>query len=614
MRKFTKSLLTLALLVLAMGEAKAGVETVIKSIDYTTNPVTTTSNVGNPWTAEGYPYYSDNSWWSATATAPTLNNKSLQIVNDADNSYQLFIIDWATVKKGYAYKAKITYKSTAAGNVNLTFGTWGSSLNKEVAIVETNSWTNLLIDLGTANFVADASAHLIWKFAFAGTINIKEVEIIEVAPDVVTMTEVEKFEAPIGTTDVKNLTGTNSSWANSVVYPKEFAVQGAAFGNGDGSNESNHVNIEGYDYICFYVTTAAENTAGLRVWIWDGEAGGAGSVKTLYAYPIADYATANYATATKLNAGVGTYVTKVTGYKYLKGVKAANDWGSPASVVSMAYMCTGDPVAYTSTGATTISGTEYLADPAITCIDVTGLITKGQTLNAANPNALFIAKDGVLTNTKNVIVDGVCANLELVDGKPFKAPSDFTATAAKFTKTVSAAGYATMVIPFAANLATGVKAYNLTGVSGSTITTTDAASIAANKPVLLEAAAGDYEFTATSAAIAATEETSSNGLLNGTYVGTKAAAGASNYVLQNGAAGLGFFLVTGTDATVKPFRASLNTGTSAPEFLAFDGNTTGIESVKGTEAKGEFFNLAGQRVAQPTKGLYIVNGKKVVLK
>ena len=26
------------------------------------------------------------------------------------------------------------------------------------------------------------------------------------------------------------------------------------------------------------------------------------------------------------------------------------------------------------------------------------------------------------------------------------------------------------------------------------------------------------------------------------------------------------------------------------------------------------YNLAGQRVAQPTKGLYIVNGKKVIIK
>jgi len=45
-------------------------------------------------------------------------------------------------------------------------------------------------------------------------------------------------------------------------------------------------------------------------------------------------------------------------------------------------------------------------------------------------------------------------------------------------------------------------------------------------------------------------------------------------------------------------------------------SATAIEQVaaKKMAANGEFFNLAGQRVAQPTKGLYIINGKKVVVK
>ena len=44
--------------------------------------------------------------------------------------------------------------------------------------------------------------------------------------------------------------------------------------------------------------------------------------------------------------------------------------------------------------------------------------------------------------------------------------------------------------------------------------------------------------------------------------------------------------------------------------------TTGIDMVKGEgfKANGELYNLNGQRVAQPTKGLYIVNGRKVVIK
>ncbi|MBQ7513191.1 MAG: hypothetical protein IJS95_02235, partial [Prevotella sp.] len=56
----------------------------------------------------------------------------------------------------------------------------------------------------------------------------------------------------------------------------------------------------------------------------------------------------------------------------------------------------------------------------------------------------------------------------------------------------------------------------------------------------------------------------------------------------------------------------------APEFLTIDfgGEVTGINEV--IEVKGvndnSWYDLQGRRVAQPKKGLYIVNGKKVVLK
>jgi len=47
----------------------------------------------------------------------------------------------------------------------------------------------------------------------------------------------------------------------------------------------------------------------------------------------------------------------------------------------------------------------------------------------------------------------------------------------------------------------------------------------------------------------------------------------------------------------------------------FDNEATGIKSVVGPEAKAEgVYNLSGQRVSQPTKGIYIVNGKKTIMK
>ena len=58
------------------------------------------------------------------------------------------------------------------------------------------------------------------------------------------------------------------------------------------------------------------------------------------------------------------------------------------------------------------------------------------------------------------------------------------------------------------------------------------------------------------------------------------------------------------------------TGAGAPSLLWFDNGSTGIDEVRGQteEVRGEYYNLSGQRVANPTKGLYIVNGKKVVIK
>lgn len=58
------------------------------------------------------------------------------------------------------------------------------------------------------------------------------------------------------------------------------------------------------------------------------------------------------------------------------------------------------------------------------------------------------------------------------------------------------------------------------------------------------------------------------------------------------------------------------TTNSVREGLWIDDDATGVRQIENAELRmqNSFFNLAGQRVTQPTKGLYIVNGKKVVIK
>ena len=50
------------------------------------------------------------------------------------------------------------------------------------------------------------------------------------------------------------------------------------------------------------------------------------------------------------------------------------------------------------------------------------------------------------------------------------------------------------------------------------------------------------------------------------------------------------------------------------KIVSVNGKTAGIEIVSNAKAAQTYYNLAGQRVAAPTKGLYIVDGKKVVMK
>ena len=46
-----------------------------------------------------------------------------------------------------------------------------------------------------------------------------------------------------------------------------------------------------------------------------------------------------------------------------------------------------------------------------------------------------------------------------------------------------------------------------------------------------------------------------------------------------------------------------------------DAETTGIQAVeKKLSDNALYFDLMGRRIAQPTKGLYIVNGKKIIVK
>ena len=178
---------------------------------------------------------------------------------------------------------------------------------------------------------------------------------------------------------------------------------------------------------------------------------------------------------------------------------------------------------------------------------------------------------------------------------------------------VSNAGYATLFYDKNLVVPTGVTAYKAS-VNGLNIALTDiGALIPAGTGVILEAAQATYNFIATNTDASAVDV--SGNILTGTISATtKAALGGTVYTLgQNGEGVVGLRNYTGTD--IRAYSAYATSISSARDFYAFDEDVTAISKVETKKVENNvFFNLAGQQVAQPTKGLYIVNGKKVIIK
>lgn len=87
------------------------------------------------------------------------------------------------------------------------------------------------------------------------------------------------------------------------------------------------------------------------------------------------------------------------------------------------------------------------------------------------------------------------------------------------------------------------------------------------------------------------------------------------YVLNKGSKGVGFYKLSGS-GTIDANKAYLTYSASARDFFGFD-ETTGISEkviVNSEKFDGEWYDLGGRRIAQPTKGIYIINGKKIVIK
>ena len=170
---------------------------------------------------------------------------------------------------------------------------------------------------------------------------------------------------------------------------------------------------------------------------------------------------------------------------------------------------------------------------------------------------------------------------------------------------VSAASYATLNVPFAVEVPEEVAAY--TGTINGDYLTLNAVegTIPANTPVVLNANVGTYTFSITE------NQTAIEGNdLQGTLTAATVANALTLQVIDDQ---IGFYTFTGT--TIPANKAYLVLGSEVKGLSLSFGETDGVTSIATELPEGEnIYNLAGQRVSKATKGIYIINGRKVVVK
>lgn len=166
---------------------------------------------------------------------------------------------------------------------------------------------------------------------------------------------------------------------------------------------------------------------------------------------------------------------------------------------------------------------------------------------------------------------------------------------------IGEAGLATTCLPFAVVVPEGVTAYTgtLNGNGDHLVLNKVESNIPAETPVVLEAAAGTYSFE-----IADDLEAIENNDLKGTLLATPV---ANALTLQTIDDALGFYTFNGNAV---PANKAYLEGTSNVK-ISFGDVATGIKNVQ-LAGENTIYNLAGQRVNNAQKGIYIVNGQKLV--
>lgn len=235
---------------------------------------------------------------------------------------------------------------------------------------------------------------------------------------------------------------------------------------------------------------------------------------------------------------------------------------------------------------------------------------------------VYLPEDEKVNGVANVVVGTTASSLSLTDGNDWGVTKDFTAAAVSYDRVFNTeANYVqSFVLPFGFTVPTGTTVAELSSVNGDNLVFKPVTETVANKPYLVVTTDKDFINKLTNVQVKATtgaDLTTTVGAVS--HIGSYTAQNVANvYGYTNGK------FVKANTGSVKPFRTYVKVaGSQGAAPMAFgvniEGTVTGINNATtAATAKEAIYNLQGVRVSGDlkhlTKGVYIVNGQKVVVK
>ncbi len=296
----------------------------------------------------------------------------------------------------------------------------------------------------------------------------------------------------------------------------------------------------------------------------------------------------------------------------------------------------GNHITITDTDVTDYADNAFEGLTGITYVDLSATSITGKKIDRKelpDDATVFLPASNDDNSEKNIVIAGVCNDLQLNEGADFEIPSDFTAVKASLSRNFSSdlGKNCTVCVPFALDNTQAAELgtfYTLSAHSGNTITMESVDATEANKAYMFKPVKETFSAEMVDVKKADPVRTTVSSLsFLGTYqqiTGLNSTADFVYYCFMQTGPQAGKFVKITDAVTVNPFRAYMELLASESLARVLDlnfgeGGATGIGSLTPNPSSiGEgnvgFYDLQGRRVLYPKKGLYILNGKKVIIK